>query len=126
MSVSNWSGIDSRMLYVNGAVTSSRLGLDQRLRHLSSKYLTFAPTGNGRASWQRAVNGREAMIRSRCADDFATIRSRMTELRDQRPQSAQNEDARSVAELSLHRDNNNAVSVQKPGIPGWRVSRRKR
>ena len=66
------------------------------------------------------------MIRPRCADDFATIRARVTELRDQRPQSAQNEDARSVAEPSLHRDNDGAVLVQKPGIPGWRVSRRKR
>ena len=71
------------------------------------------------------------MIRPRCADDFATIRARMAELRDQRPQSAQNEDARpvdarSAAEPSLHRDNDGAGSVQKPGIPGWRVSRRKR
>ena len=66
------------------------------------------------------------MIRPRCADDFATIRTRMAELRDQRPQSVQNEDGGSVAEPSLHRDNDGAVSVQKPGIPGWRVSRRKR
>ena len=71
------------------------------------------------------------MIRPRCADDFATIRARVAELRDQRTQSAlnedaRNEDARSVTEPSLRRDDDSAVSMQRPGIPGWRVSRRKR
>ena len=66
------------------------------------------------------------MIRPRCADDFATIRARVAELRDQRTQSALNEDARSVTEPSLRRDNDSAASMQRPGIPGWRVSRKKR
>src|SRR3954453_696090 len=97
-----------------------------RVRCSYSKYLLSAPTGNGRAGWKKGSKWGGAMIRPRCADDFATIRARVAELRDQRPQSAQNEDARSVVEPSLHRDNDGAVSVQKPGIPGWRVSRRKR
>ena len=66
------------------------------------------------------------MIRPRCVDDFATIRARMAELRDQRPQSAQNEDARSAAEPPLCPDSGRAALVQRPGIPGWRVARRKR
>jgi len=66
------------------------------------------------------------MIRPRCADDFATIRARVAKLRDERTQSALNEDEQSVAEHSLRHDNDSAVSVQRPGIPGWRVSRRKR
>jgi len=44
MSVSSYSGIDSLALYVNDAVTSSRLDLDRRLRHMPSKYLISAPT----------------------------------------------------------------------------------
>ena len=66
------------------------------------------------------------MIRPRCADDFATIRARVAELRDQRPQSSQNEDARSAAEPPLCPDSGRAALVQRPGIPGWRVARRKR
>ena len=66
------------------------------------------------------------MTHFRCADDFATIRTRLVELRNQRAQPTQNEDARSAAEPPLCPDNGRAALVQRPGIPGWRVARRKR
>ena len=66
------------------------------------------------------------MTRPRCADDFAAIRARMAELRDQRAQLAQSEDARVMPEPSLYPGNVSAVLGQRPGIPGWRVARRRR
>ena len=66
------------------------------------------------------------MTRPRCADEFATIRARVAEFRNQGAQSTQNEDARSVAEPSLYPDRGGSALVQRPGIPGWRVARKKR
>jgi hypothetical protein len=66
------------------------------------------------------------MTRPRCADDFAMIRARVAELRRQRAPSTGDEDARSVTEPSFYPDNGHSVLAQRPGIPGWRVARRKR
>ena len=66
------------------------------------------------------------MAHSRCADDFAMIRARVMELRRQRGQSTGDEDARSATEPSLHPNSGGSLLVQKAGIPGWRVARRKR
>lgn len=67
------------------------------------------------------------MTRPRCADDFATIRARVAELRNQRAQSMEHEDAGPVPDSrSLYRDSGRSALVQRPGIPGWRVARIKR
>ena len=66
------------------------------------------------------------MAHSRCADDFAIIRARVMELRRQRAPSTEDEGALSVTEPSLHPNSGGSPPVQKPGIPGWRVARRKR
>lgn len=66
------------------------------------------------------------MTHSRCADDFATIRARVAELRDQCAQSTQNEDTQPVAESTLYPESGRSGLAQRPGIPGWRVARRKR
>jgi len=66
------------------------------------------------------------MRRPRCADDFATIRARVAELRDQRTQLTKKEEALLITEPSAYRNSSGASPVQRPGIPGWRVARRKR
>ena len=66
------------------------------------------------------------MTYPRCADDFAVIRARVAELRFQRALSPDDGDDRSVTEPSLHPNSGGSPPVQKPGIPGWRVARRKR
>jgi len=66
------------------------------------------------------------MTHPRCADNFAMIHARVMELRRQRVLSTRNEDARSVTEPPLYPNSGGSPVVQKPGIPGWRVSRRKR
>jgi len=65
------------------------------------------------------------MGRPLCADDFAAIRARIKELRAERlmpaedePQPAATRPADTVAERRS--------AAARPGIPGWRVSRRKR
>ena len=66
------------------------------------------------------------MTRPRCADDFVMIHARVAELRRQRALSTGDEDARSIMGPSLHPNSGGSLLVQKPGIPGWRVARRKR
>jgi hypothetical protein len=66
------------------------------------------------------------MTRPRCADDFAIIHARVIELHRQRALSTGDEDAPSVTEPPLYPDSGDSSLVQKPGIPGWRVARRKR
>jgi len=66
------------------------------------------------------------MTHPRCADDFAIIRARVIELRRQCAPSTGDEGAQSVTEPSLSSNSNGLPLVQKPGIPGWRVARRKR
>jgi len=66
------------------------------------------------------------MTRLRCADDFTVIRARLMELHRQRALPMDNEDAQSVADPPLSPKSGGVLSVQKPGIPGWRVARRKR
>ncbi len=66
------------------------------------------------------------MRHPRCADDFSTIRARVAELRDQRTQSTKNEEVPPVTEPPLYPDSGRSVLAQRPGIPGWRVARKKR
>ena len=66
------------------------------------------------------------MTHPRCADDFATIRARVIELRRQRVLLTGDEGARSATEPPLYPNRGGSPLVQKPGIPGWRVARRKR
>jgi hypothetical protein len=65
------------------------------------------------------------MRRPRCADDFATIRARMAELRRQREQLTRDENARSMTEPWSYHTRDGAVTAQRPGVPGRRVARRK-
>ena len=66
------------------------------------------------------------MTRLRCADDFAMIHARVIELHRQRALSTGDEDAPSVTEPPLYPNSGGSPLVQKPGVPGWRVARRKR
>lgn len=66
------------------------------------------------------------MIRPRSADDFGTIRARMEELRRERDGLSVEKDALSVNEPSLYDAAGAQMKPGKPGIPGWRVTRRKR
>jgi hypothetical protein len=80
----------------------------------------------GGAGRQNEEKWEGAMNRPRCADDFATIRARVAELRRHDAQSPGNEDVQPVTEPSVSPDRGGSVSVQRPGIPGWRVARQKR
>jgi len=66
------------------------------------------------------------MIRPRSADDFGTIRARMEELRRERDGLSVERDPLSVNEPSLYDVADAQMKAGKPGIPGWRVTRRKR
>ena len=66
------------------------------------------------------------MIRPRSADDFCTIRARMEELRRERDGLSVERDPLSVNEPSLYNVADAQMKAGKPGIPGWRVTRRKR
>jgi hypothetical protein len=65
------------------------------------------------------------MTRPRSADDFAAIRARLVELRLQRDQASADGDARPVTELPLDLQRSGSALSGKPGIPGWRVSRKR-
>jgi hypothetical protein len=65
------------------------------------------------------------MPRPRSADDFAAIRARLVELRRQRDQSSADDDARPMTELPPDPQRSQSALSSKPGIPGWRVSRRR-
>jgi hypothetical protein len=66
------------------------------------------------------------MIRPRSADDFFTIRERMEELRRERAQSLAEKDPLSVIESPLYANNGGHERSGRPGVPGWRVTPRKR
>ena len=66
------------------------------------------------------------MTHLRYADDFVAIRARLAELRRQSVLPTGDGDARSVTGPSPNSDSAGPVLRQKPGIPGWRVARRKR
>ena len=63
--------------------------------------------------------------RPRSADDFNTIRARMEELRRERDGSWVEKDTVSANELPLSAAAGQ-IKAGQPGIPGWRVTRRKR
>jgi hypothetical protein len=65
------------------------------------------------------------MRRPHSADDFAAIRARIAELRRERTQPL-GDDAQSATEPSPEPDRSAPALKIRPGIPGWRVSRRKR
>ena len=64
------------------------------------------------------------MIRPRSADDFFAIRARMEELRRERARSVE-KDPLSVIESPLYVDNSGRARTGKPGVPGWRVARKR-
>ena len=64
------------------------------------------------------------MIRPRSADDFFAIRARMEELRHERARSVV-KDPLSVIESPLYADNSGRARTGKPGVPGWRVARKR-
>jgi hypothetical protein len=64
------------------------------------------------------------MIRPRSADDFFAIRARMEELRRERARSVE-KDPLSVIESPLYADNSGRARTGKPGVPGWRVARKR-
>jgi hypothetical protein len=66
------------------------------------------------------------MIRPRSADDFYTIRARMEELRRERDGFSVEKDTLSVNESALYDAADGQMKAGKPGIPGWRVTHRKR
>ncbi len=67
------------------------------------------------------------MTRPRSADDFGAIRARVEELRRQRVQLSADEGAPTAPEPALDPRRSGPVSAaSRPGIPGWRVSRKKR
>jgi hypothetical protein len=66
------------------------------------------------------------MIRLRSADDFFAIRARMDELRRERARSLVEKDPLSVIESPLYADSGGRALTGKSGIPGWRVTSRKR
>ena len=65
------------------------------------------------------------MIRPRSADDFLAIRARMEELRRERVRLPVEKDPLSVIESPLHADNSGGARTGKPGVPGWRVTRKR-
>ena len=65
------------------------------------------------------------MIRPRSADDFFAIR-RMEELHRERARSLVEKDPLSVIESPLYTESGGWALTGKPGIPGWRVTSRKR
>jgi hypothetical protein len=66
------------------------------------------------------------MIRPRSADDFFAIRERMEELRRERARLSVEKDPLSVIESPLYADNGGRAQTGRPGLPGWRVTPRKR
>ena len=64
------------------------------------------------------------MTSLRSADDFASIRARMKELRGERAESPVEKEAQLRIEPPVHESGSRPAG--RPGIPGWRVSRRKR
>ena len=66
------------------------------------------------------------MIRPRSADDFCTIRARMEELRRERDGLSVEKDLLSANGPSLYDTADAQMKAGKAGIPGWRVTRRKR
>jgi hypothetical protein len=66
------------------------------------------------------------MTRPRSADDFVTIRARMKELRRERTELPVEKDSPPIVEAPLYVDNGSAAPSVRPGIPGWRVARRRR
>jgi len=62
----------------------------------------------------------------RSADDFCTIRARMEELRRERDGLSVERDPLSVNKPSLCDAADAQLKAGKPGVPGWRVTRRKR
>ena len=66
------------------------------------------------------------MMRPRSADDFYTIRARMEELRREREGLSVEKDTLSVNEPPLYGTADRQMKAGKPGIPGWRVTHRKR
>jgi hypothetical protein len=65
------------------------------------------------------------MIRPRSADDFLAIRARMEELRRERVRLPVEKDPLSVIESPLYADNSGRARTGKPGVPGWRVTRKR-
>jgi hypothetical protein len=65
------------------------------------------------------------MIRPRSADDFFAIRARMEELRRERARLPVEKDPLSVIESPLYADNSGRARTGKPGVPGWRVARKR-
>jgi hypothetical protein len=66
------------------------------------------------------------MTRPRSADDFGTIRARMEELRRERDGLSVAKDTLSVDKPPRYDTADRPIKAIKPGIPGWRVSSRKR
>jgi hypothetical protein len=66
------------------------------------------------------------MRRPRSADDFAAIRARLEELRRERMQSSADTNPRSVIEPPLYSEDSDRAPSRRPGVPGWRVTFRKR
>ena len=66
------------------------------------------------------------MTRSRSADDFVNIRARIEELRRERTQLPVEKDAPSIVDPPRYAENGARAPSVRPGIPGWRVARRKR
>ena len=64
------------------------------------------------------------MIRPSSADDFAAIHARLMELRRQRDQPSDDVNDRSLKESPMDVPRSGPASG-KPGIPGWRVGRRR-
>jgi hypothetical protein len=62
------------------------------------------------------------MRRPRCADDFVAIRARVEELRRERMASPREEPA---AEPPPAPERRFVSAAARPGIPGWRVARRR-
>ena len=64
------------------------------------------------------------MTSLRAADDFASIRARMKELRGEHAEAPVEKEAQVRIEPPLYESGSRPSG--RPGIPGWRVSRRKR
>ena len=64
------------------------------------------------------------MTSLRSADDFASIRARMKELRGERAESPVEKEARLRIDPPVYESGSRPPT--RPGIPGWRVTRRKR
>jgi hypothetical protein len=74
---------------------------------------------------KKAIPG-GTMTRARSADDFGTIRARMEELRRERDGLSVAKDTLSVDKPPRYDTADRPIKAIKPGIPGWRVSSRKR